>query len=118
MVGISITTHEMIKKPLCQEKSVLGKVKVSLAYGRTLGKGLRALCVLPQIGRSYATIPHQNMYFVKGKQRLQLMAEYATSSINMRFRYHRVLRSLIIPATLELSQFNGLLRGGALFAVP
>jgi len=51
------------------------------------------------------------MHFVNGNQRLKLMAEYATSSINMRFRYHKVLRSLIIPTTLELSQFNVELTG-------
>jgi len=45
--------------------------------------------VLPHIGQNYATIPTQNMHFVKGNQRLKLIAANATSSFKMRFRYQR-----------------------------
>jgi len=42
MVGW-ILTDQTTKTPLCQEKSALGKVRLSLVSGSTLGKGLRAL---------------------------------------------------------------------------
>jgi hypothetical protein len=50
---------------------------------------IACISVLPHIGQNYATIPTQNMHFVKGNQRLKLIAANATSSFKMRFRYQR-----------------------------
>ena len=69
------------------------------------GRRLAGISVLPHMGQNYATIPTQNMHFVKGNQRLKLIAANATSSLKMRFRYQRFWWPLNFTDTLEMNVF-------------
>jgi len=55
-----------------------------------LKQNLSCIILLSHPRQELATIPTQNVRFVKGKQRLKLIAENATLSFKMRFRYYRV----------------------------